>query len=691
LDQPASSISFIHPFNFTTEKIPSIFVHNKMKKKLIFMILCVITTIVQAQNWTGNNSSNWNDPGNWSSWPLTNDDLTIDTLNYTGAKASPVISSASVFTPASIVVQNGASLVIAANLSTSDNVEVLGTGSSVTIQGGTINIAPGNAGRFILAEGATGMMTGGTVNADQRLIVELGAQFTLNNGQINIGETLAVGDGDLSGSSIFNMNGGTIVVGEELGFENEFGNFEPSFNMNGGTLTVNGPVSWFGELPGLGRPRFNINGGNTIISGEIANLPLSTVDLYMHISADANVQFSGASIDLTKVTDSIIQTDSSAFRFLSASTFNNSGTFISSANVYVNGNTNIAGSGFYQFHNVNIAALKNLSHLAPAEIRISGNISNSGTFTPGANKVILNGTTEQTVGTSAATTFHDLVVQNSSIGILLSGNVLVNGFLDLIDGTITTTANEILVLDAAAASSEGSDSSYVNGPMTKIGNSMFDFPVGKDGDLRKIRVSAQTSVLSEFTAEYFNAPFPNTFSVNPPLGSVSAVEYWELAQAGTAGSYHAEIFWENADSSGFSSCSDLTMAQWNGSSWWEMPSAVNGICTGPDSGSVQSTTPITLSGPLTFALRGISTGRDENATGELTIFPNPANLNDQLQIVSSEEIKEISIFDMLGKNVYIRSLNSSSMNLMLNDFPSGIYQLNVITERSMSSKKLIIR
>ena len=77
---------------------------------------CLLSTATQAQNWTGAVSSDWNNAANWSDWPLGGENITVDPASYSGAAASPVIGTASVFAPDRLYVMNGAELTIAANL-----------------------------------------------------------------------------------------------------------------------------------------------------------------------------------------------------------------------------------------------------------------------------------------------------------------------------------------------------------------------------------------------------------------------------------------------------------------------------------------------------------------------------------------------------------------------------------------------
>ena len=122
---------------------------------------------VRAQNWTGNVDSDWNNASNWSSWPLGGQDISINPSLYTGNAASPVISANSVFSPGAVLIENGGLLTIGANLSTQDDVEVLGAGSQLIVNDGTFNVNLSDGGRLIIDLGATMVINGGNTQGGQ--------------------------------------------------------------------------------------------------------------------------------------------------------------------------------------------------------------------------------------------------------------------------------------------------------------------------------------------------------------------------------------------------------------------------------------------------------------------------------------------------------------------------------------------
>jgi hypothetical protein len=256
--------------------------HIIMKKIILIFSIYLITNHAFGQNWTGAVNSDWNNSANWSASPSNGDDIEIDPANYTGAMAQPIISGSSNFTPAEILVQNGAQLTISGTLNTTDQVEIIGAGTqiSITNSGAFSLIGAGNNARLIFVDDAHLEMNGGSLSSGQRLLFELGATGIINNGTVTVGETIALVDGSASGSSKLIQNGGTITTNAEFGFENEAGIFYPTFEQNGGTLHINGALLWLGAAPGAGKGYFRSTGGSVFVTGPIGNDPTSTMGIW---------------------------------------------------------------------------------------------------------------------------------------------------------------------------------------------------------------------------------------------------------------------------------------------------------------------------------------------------------------------------------------------------------------------------
>lgn len=572
-------------------------------KQLLFAILFFTASSFFSQNWRGTINSDWNNPSNWSAWPLNNQSILIDPANYTGAAANPVINSNSAFVPSQLIIQNGAQLTSFANLSVAGRIEIFGAGTSVTISSGTLqSTGSGSQGRIIIGEDAVTTLNGGVLRSSQRIIAEFGGQLVVNSGTLNPLAELALVDGSINNNSNVIVNGGFVNVGSMLEFENENGVFEPSFKMNGGNLFVGSDIFWLGVTPGAGTPRFLMSGGTATVNGNIVNDPASTVNLFLKISGNSAFNFNGNQIDLPFPGDSLIQQSNSVFHINSSLSMNINGVCFSNGGSFnFNGNTSLAGTGNYTLHNITIQQGKTLTQTTPALLTVNGNINNNGTFLANNKTVSLSGIIPQNLGGNNPLVFSTLLVSNTSTaGITLNTPLTVSDSLILSTGIVNTSAVNGITIADNAFSGQGNPGSYINGPMIKIGNDAFVFPVGKNGRWRRISMSAPQNLNAGFTAEYFTDSYGNPNNVISPLTAASNIEYWTLSKNSVADSVQTALYWEDAMQSGITNCGQISIAKWNTNSWTSLPSSPNGSCSGNGAGTIQSNNHINSSSVLTF-------------------------------------------------------------------------------------------
>lgn len=204
--------------------------------------------------------------------------------------------------------------------------------------------------------------------------------------------------------------------------------------------------------------------------------------------------------------------------------------------------------------------------------------------------VSFTGNGSQTMGGSTSTTFYNLTVNKAASSNLSFGNNgLVTNQLNLTNGYIVTTASKLLSIDdeASVSPSGGSSTSYVKGPVKKIGRDgvagpySFIFPLGKNSTFARlylVHYSGTTATTDAFTAEYNDFQHSST-SVTGALHHVSTVEYWELAKnSGNVNlNKRIRLYSENNASSGIVAFnnSDLTVAHFNGTAWEDIGYATN--------------------------------------------------------------------------------------------------------------------
>lgn len=196
------------------------------------------------------------------------------------------------------------------------------------------------------------------------------------------------------------------------------------------------------------------------------------------------------------------------------------------------------------------------------------------TFSSGAN-YSYDGTAPQVTGvfptTPTTSTVNNLTINNAA-GVTLSQAEAVNGVLTLTSGLLTTTSTNLITVNNAATVTGASSSSFVNGPITKVGKQAFIFPVGVSGTgYVPIAISAPASTTDAFFAQYVLSGGSALGSVTASgLNHVSSCDYWTLNRTAGSSSVNVTGYWNSNSPCGTSYVTDLTsvaLAHFNGTSW----------------------------------------------------------------------------------------------------------------------------
>lgn len=241
--------------------------------------------------------------------------------------------------------------------------------------------------------------------------------------------------------------------------------------------------------------------------------------------------------------------------------------------------------------------------LAPgSKIGIFGDVSNNGTLIDSSEAFILAGDSSQTIlGDSITKLINFRVNNHSTAGVTINQDLLVSGTFTLSDGPIHTSKSAMLTLSDGAAVVGGDTTSYVEGPLNKLGNSAFTFPVGKEGLYAPVTISAPANKTDQFTCEYFNADANGSYDVgskDPGIGRISSCEYWVLDRTIGSSAVQVTLNW------GDRGCSsvvpeDALVIRWDGSHW---KNHGNGGTTGTmSSGTVVSNESISSFSPFAIA------------------------------------------------------------------------------------------
>ena len=163
--------------------------------------------------------------------------------------------------------------------------------------------------------------------------------------------------------------------------------------------------------------------------------------------------------------------------------------------------------------------------------------------------------------------------------ITLNCPVGISKLITFTKGVITSTANYPLVVIDDADATGASTLSFVNGPVKKIGNNSFSFPVGKVVGLefhhRTIGISAPANNTDVFTAEFFRSDsyIRGGISATATLAGlqrVSRCENWGLTRTAGTTNVAVTLSWTNQSRCNVSYVTDLgslVVAQYNGTQW----------------------------------------------------------------------------------------------------------------------------
>jgi hypothetical protein len=190
--------------------------------------------------------------------------------------------------------------------------------------------------------------------------------------------------------------------------------------------------------------------------------------------------------------------------------------------------------------------------------------------------VTFNGTTNQSITNNGTLIFgtNEAVRFNNPAGITLNSNLTFNNLVTFTTGIVTNNT-AILTLSNTATVATVSNASFVNGKVTKTGNTAFVFPVGKANvGYVPIAIAAQPFAVNAYTAEYKRPPaaiYP-VGAATTGLDHVSNADHWTLDLTGTPTPVDITLYWTNESSSSGSptyitDLPSLVVAHSNGTVW----------------------------------------------------------------------------------------------------------------------------
>jgi hypothetical protein len=195
--------------------------------------------------------------------------------------------------------------------------------------------------------------------------------------------------------------------------------------------------------------------------------------------------------------------------------------------------------------------------------------------TAGNGKAIFNGTGDQTIYGLSGTiipTFHRMEVNKTSGDLIIDQSIYISNLLELRNGIVLSSPTALPIVQNNALVNFTSDDSHVVGPIRKVGDDAFDFPVGNGSLYRPISISAPTSGIAAFEASYFHSDSDAFYEHDDratDLLSLNNTEYWILDRVATSNAVSVKMSWDSATSSSIpTDLNDMAVCRWNGDKWY---------------------------------------------------------------------------------------------------------------------------
>lgn len=430
---------------------------------------------------------------------------------------------------------------------------------------GSITLSASGVGGIYLAQSGSNTSFNGNIIVQTFSSSSTGLFLGQNGGtsQLADGRTIAISGGTFSGT-VIRIRNFTQVGNQALTFNNFGGSASLYFESN---CIFNGAIS--------------VNVPNIYLNGSTFNNNLSIVK-----TGNVNNDSNGNNTFLGNVT-----LTNSVLGYIRLASVNGGGADNFFGNVNVISTVN---------NNIDISSRHN--SIFSGNISIAGTTSDL-TFGMNGGRAELGGNEIQTITATASKPiiFNRLRVNKIGGRVNLSNQTRIGIALTLTSGIIFSSASNLLVMNNSSTVTGTSNASYVDGPVRKIGNQAFTFPVGKNNNYRPIAISAPSNNTHHFTAEYFLQTPGNFYNANSKDASIHHIsnnEFWILDRTNGTSAVTVTLSWFEYISGQVTNLSKLRVCRWDGGMWRNHG---NGVVNGNTvAGNVSSAGPISSFSPFTM-------------------------------------------------------------------------------------------
>lgn len=285
----------------------------------------------------------------------------------------------------------------------------------------------------------------------------------------------------------------------------------------------------------------------------------------------------------------------------------------------------------------------------------AGTLNVGGDFNSGGDLVIITGSNVNYTGASAQIV---RAAAYSNIGFSgggqknLAGAASVSGTATFTNGLVNTTSTNLLSILNNATVASVNNNSFVQGPVRKVGNDAFVFPVGAIGaSYHPVSISAPGNVTDQFTAEYVRASGAALGAITVVgLYGVSNCEYWRLNRNVGTSNVNVTLSWTATSPCGGSyitSLIGLQVSAFNGTNW--NTSAGNGSSGTTTAGTVvRNAVSVFGNGTTTFSSFAIGNVNAAGSPlpvvyGNIKAFTKSNGVQLEWEVLSESEVDHYSI------------------------------------------------
>lgn len=181
-------------------------------------------------------------------------------------------------------------------------------------------------------------------------------------------------------------------------------------------------------------------------------------------------------------------------------------------------------------------------------------------------------------------------------------NVFIGNNVQFSSGIIKTTPTKLIVFNDNAGVNQNTNGSYVWGPVKKIGDDAFQFPLGDSLRQAVFSISPPSLTTDAFTAQYFHinptaAGYDTSLHVSS-LTRVSGKEYWMLNRDSGSSNVRVTLHYDSTRSNTVTSLYSLRTSRWNGSQW--LNNGVSSFTGNLHEAFITSFDTLSAFGPFTF-------------------------------------------------------------------------------------------